>query len=216
MQRKRDLSEKFLRFFHFRKEEEESEEPEEHEAPVEPEKSKSSSPKYRYLKMKLPVERITPEFEKKIEKEIHSQVKIRECKTEEDLEVVLHLYNRSFMAASDPFSPLNLDQIKQIANYGNTRIFIASLWGEDTGFVIIDFEYKKDEDLRIGVICGLGTLPRWQRRGIGTTLGIYTWQHFKPANVDELRCEVFDKNEGSISLIKGLGFEQYGEVVYEY
>lgn len=176
----------------------------------------TSPPKegYRYIQMALGGENFTAEFEEKLHKRISSQVKIRKA-TEQEISLLTQLYNRSFLTAQDPYSPMKEEDMKAIFHYNQTIILIASVWGVDAGFIIIDFE-STTEGKKIGYISGLGTLPEWQKRGVGTTLGIASWTYFKEANVQSLECEVFEKNLGSYRLIKGMGFQEIGEKYYKF
>lgn len=166
---------------------------------------------YAYIQMQLPGDRIDQEFEKALKKRAVKQVDIREA-TEEDIPKLVDLYNRAFLTANDPYAPMTEQNMEAIYNYNNTVILIGKIWGKDAGFIIIDFEGKEKE---IGIIAGLGTLPKWQKRGVGTTLGVASWDYFKRENVKELRCEVYSKNLGSYRLIKGMGFEPVDVKYYD-
>jgi ribosomal protein S18 acetylase RimI-like enzyme len=168
---------------------------------------------FPYVQMVLGGENFTNEFEEKLRKRISSQVKIRRAK-EEDIELLTQLYNRSFLTAQDPYSPMKREDMEMIFHHNETVILIASVWGVDAGFIIIDFEM--DNGKKIGYISGLGTLPEWQKRGVGTTLGIASWAYFKNAGVEELRCEVYKKNLGSYKLILGMGFQEVGVKYYKF
>ena len=122
------------------------------------------------------------------------------------------MYNRSWMTSSMPFSPLSIDTLKKILEYPETTILIAKVYGIDAGFIILDLEGPNKE---FGVIAGLGVIPRFQRKGLGTVLGIAGWKHFKDLGVKELRCEVYHENKASHEFITSLGFEECGEKVYK-
>ncbi len=169
---------------------------------------------YPYVQMILGGENFTPDFEEKLNKRISSQVKIRKA-TKEEIPLLTHLYNRSFLTAKDPYSPMKEQDMHAIFYYNKTIILIAQIWGTDAGFIIIDFETSEDGK-KIGYISGLGTLPEWQKRGVGTTLGIASWGYFKDAGVDELHCEVYKKNLGSYKLIIGMGFQEKGVKFYKF
>ena len=77
--------------------------------------------------------------------------------------------------------------------------------------MIIDFEGENNE---YGVIAGLGVLPRYQRKGLGTILGLAAWSYLKEKGIKELRCEVYKDNKVSYNFIKGLQFEEFGERIY--
>ena len=167
-----------------------------------------------YIQMRLPVEKITEEYEAEVRKKVEKNIlraKIREA-SKDDLESVAFLHNRSWMTSSTPFTPISHETIKKIYEYPDTKILIAKVYGIDGGFVILDFEGKEKE---FGVICGLGVLPRFQRKGLGTVIGMAAWDFFKKRGVKELRCEVYKDNIVSYNFIKSLGFEEYDIKVYK-
>jgi ribosomal protein S18 acetylase RimI-like enzyme len=167
-----------------------------------------------YIQMKLPIEKITEEYEDEIRKKVEKNIlraKIREAK-KEDLESVVFLHNRSWMTSSTPFSPISLDTIRKIFEYPDIKILIAKVYGTDSGFTILDYEGENKE---YGIIAGLGVLPRFQRKGLGTVIGMAAWDYFKKKGVKELRCEVYKENKVSFNFIKSLGFEEYDVKVYK-
>lgn len=166
---------------------------------------------YPYIQMKLSGDRIDQEFEKALQTRVSNDVEIREA-TEQDIPVLVELYNRAFLTANDPYAPMTETNMRTIFEYNNTVILIGKIWGKDAGFIIIDFEGENQE---IGIIAGLGTLPQWQQRGVGTSLGVKSWKYFKEHDVKELKCEVYSKNLGSYRLIKGMGFEAVDVKYYD-
>jgi GNAT superfamily N-acetyltransferase len=168
----------------------------------------------KYIQMRLPVEKITSEFEAELRKHVEGNIlhaKIREA-TLEDLESLAHVYNRSWMTSSTPYSIITADSLKQIYDYPETVILIANVYGTDGGFAILDLEGQNNE---IGIIAGLGVIPRFQRKGLGTVLGMASWDYFKEKGVKELRCEVYIDNKVSHDFISSLGFEDYDIKVYK-
>ncbi|MHA1147061.1 MAG: GNAT family N-acetyltransferase [Promethearchaeota archaeon] len=167
-----------------------------------------------YIQMRLPVEKITEEFEnilkKKIEHNIlHAEIRIA---NHEDLESLMHIYNRAWLTSNTPFRPITVEAFELIAQDPDVNVLIAKVYGTDAGFVILDFEGDNKE---IGVIAGLGVIPRFQRRGLGTIMGMAAWQYLKEHyNIKELRCEVYEDNHVSQAFIKGIGFEPFGEKTY--
>ena len=162
-----------------------------------------------YIQMRLPVEKITQEFESSLKDTIERKIiraKIREG-TEEDLESVMEVYNKSWLTSNTPFRPIMCESLKAVYDDPDTVFLIAKVYGVDAGFVILDYE---GENNQYGVIAGLGILPRFQRKGLGTVLGMASWNYFKKQGVKELRCEVYKENMVSSSFIRGLGFEEYG------
>jgi len=167
-----------------------------------------------YIQMKLPVDKITPEFESKITEKVKRNIlraKIREAKLE-DLESVVALYNRSWMTSNTPYSPISANSLKIIYKYPETLILVAKAYGPDAAFVILDYEGPNKE---YGIIAGLGVIPRFQRKGLGTVIGMAAWNYFKKHGVKELRCEVFKDNKVSHNFIKSIGFEEFARKTYE-
>lgn len=166
-----------------------------------------------YKQMRLPVEKITPEFEaqmkQKIEHNIY-QAQIREA-TEKDLNIVVDIYNKSWLTSNTPFRPIEKETLKKIFLDPDTVFLIARVFGIDSAFVILDFEGK---DKEYGVIAGLGVIPKFQRKGLGSVLGLATWDYFKKKGVKELRCEVYKSNNASTNFIEALRFEEFGQKVY--
>ena len=167
-----------------------------------------------YIQMKLPVAKITPEFEEMLTEKVEHNIlraKIREAKVE-DLESVRALYNRSWMTSNTPYSQITFNSLKTIFEYPETIILIARVYGSDAAFVILDCEGPKNE---IGIIAGLGVIPRFQRKGLGTVIGMAAWNYFKKKGVKELRCEVYKDNIVSYNFIKSIGFEEFARKVYK-
>jgi len=176
--------------------------------------NKLSSEGLEYIQMRLPVDKITPDFEAEMKDKVDKNIlhaKMRTA-TEEDLESVVYLHNRSWMTSSTPFTPITVDTIRKIFEYPETTILIAKVYGNDSGFAILDLEGNNHE---FGVIAGLGVLPRFQRKGLGTVIGMATWNYFKKLGVKELRCEVYKSNIVSYNFIKSLGFEEFGVKTYK-
>ena len=177
----------------------------------------ASVPKYEpkdfiYIQMKQNIEHLSESFQEELEEYRLSGIKVRRA-TISDLDIFVKLYNRAVMRGADPWSPATNAQFLEILNSVHTVVLIGSSLGEDVGFIITDLE---GDDLEIGVICGLGTDPRWQRKGIARYLGIASWDYFRNINVKELRCEVYENNLPSYKLIKSWHFEEYGKKVYKF
>ncbi|UYP48456.1 hypothetical protein NEF87_004741 [Candidatus Lokiarchaeum ossiferum] len=167
---------------------------------------------YVYIQMKQNIEHLSESFQEELEEYRLSGINVRRADVN-DLDIFVKLYNRAFMRGSDPWSPATNEQFLEILNSKNTVVLIGSSHGEDVGFIITDLE---GESLEIGVICGLGTDPRWQRKGIARYLGIASWDYFRELNVKELRCEVYENNIPSYKLIKSWHFEEYGKKTYQF
>lgn len=169
-----------------------------------------------YIQLRLPVEKITKEFEDKLKKKIESsiiQAKIREV-TKEDLNSLKFIYNRAWLTSNTPFRPITKTDLQKILEYPETVFLIAKLYGSDAAFLLLDFEGENNE---YAIIAALAVMPRYQRKGVGSVLGMASWQYLKEKypNVKEVRCEVYKDNHVSYAFIKGIGFEEYGEKVYK-
>ena len=169
-----------------------------------------------YIQMKLPVEKITNEFEKNLKEKIEHnivQANIREA-TKSDLESLKYIYNRAWLTSNTPFRPITKTDLQKILEYPETVFLIAKLYGSDAAFLLLDFEGENKE---FAIIAALAVIPRFQRKGLGSVLGMASWQYLKEKfpNVKEIRCEVYKDNKVSYSFIKGIGFEDYGKKVYK-
>lgn len=168
-----------------------------------------------YIQMKLPLEKITREFEAELGEKVENNIlhaKIREA-SKTDLESIMYIYNRSWLTSNTPFSRITIVSLETIYGYPETVILIAKVYGSDAAFIILDLEGPNNE---YGVIAGLGVLPRFQRKGLGTVIGMAAWNFFKEKKgVKELRCEVFTENLTSYNFIKSLGFEEFDRKTYK-
>lgn len=167
-----------------------------------------------YIQMKLPVSDITLEFEENLTKKVERNIlkaKIRKA-NEEDIPSIKYLYDRSWLTSQTPFSAISVISLKKILESPETIILIAKVYGSDAGFAILDLEGENQE---FGVIAGMGILPRFQRKGLGTVIGMAAWNYFKSNGVQELRCEVFKGNNISHQFIKSIGFNEYDRKTYK-
>jgi len=161
-----------------------------------------------YIQMRLPVRKITPEFEAALRAKIENNIihaEVREA-TMEDINCLIELHDKAWHSTPMPYRPLNKDSIIKMLQDPNIIFLIAKVQGDDRGFALI---YFSGEEKEIGVIAGMGIIPEYQRKGLGTILGLATWDYFKKKGVFELRCKVFKDNEISFNFIKGLGFEEF-------
>jgi len=168
----------------------------------------------KYIQMVLPLNKITREAEKNLKENVQRNIlgaKIREVKGN-DLEILMNLYNKAWLTSHEPFRALGLDDIKKLYNDPNLSIFIATIYGIDAGFMILDFEGPKKE---YGIIIGMGVIPRFQRKGLGKVMALAAWNFFKKKHIVELRSEVYVYNKVSYNFLKSLGFEDTGIKVYK-
>lgn len=168
-----------------------------------------------YVQMRLPIQQITEEKEEALKQKMESNIikaDIREA-TEADLEKVKKIYNRAWLTSSTPFRMIDIDTLDPIFRDPDTIFLIGRLYGQDAAFVIIDFEGPNQE---YAVIAGLGVIPKYQRKGLGTIMGMAAWNYLKQnhPNIEELRSEVYRKNTASYNFIKSLGFEEFGTKTY--
>ncbi|MFX1478639.1 MAG: GNAT family N-acetyltransferase, partial [Promethearchaeota archaeon] len=133
--------------------------------------------------------------------------------TKEDLDTLKNIYNRSWLTSNTPFRPITKTDLLTILENQDTIFLIGKIYGIDSAFVLLDFEGENKE---YAVIAALAVIPRFQRRGVGTILGMAAWNYLKQnhPNVKEIRCEVYKDNKVSFAFIKGIGFEEYDRRVY--
>ena len=137
-------------------------------------------------------------------KETPTYVKIKNLDLPEVHEFT-QLYNRCFLASPDPFCPLTPEEAEQLDPEG---IFIAKLGVKPVGFIAC-FVEKKDESI-YGEITGIGVLPSKRRKGIATALIKRATTYFLDSGVEEVYCEVYEKNTPSQLLIMAYGFKEVG------
>ncbi|NHI84060.1 MAG: GNAT family N-acetyltransferase [Candidatus Thorarchaeota archaeon] len=135
---------------------------------------------------------------------VPSYVSVRRLDKERLTEFV-EVYNRCFIASPDPFCPLTNEQAAHLDTEG---IFIADLWGQIAGFIACFVERRQMSVF--GEITGIGVLPSRRRRGIATALIQRAVEYFLAAGVDEVYCEVYEKNIPSQMLILAYGFKEVG------
>jgi ribosomal protein S18 acetylase RimI-like enzyme len=137
-------------------------------------------------------------------KSIPSYIKVEQLRNNQ-LEEFVDLYNRCFLASPDPFCPLTIEQAKKLDTEG---IFVAEIWNNLSGFIACFVE--KEEEGIYGEITGIGVLPQRRRKGVATALIQKAVEYFIDAGVEEVYCEVYEKNEPSKQLISSYGFSEVG------
>ncbi|MFX0011277.1 MAG: GNAT family N-acetyltransferase [Candidatus Hermodarchaeota archaeon] len=163
-----------------------------------------------YIQMRLPVRKITPEFEKMLRSKVEHNIfhaEVREANMN-DIDCLIKLHDVAWHSTPMPYKPLNRESITKMLKDPNIIFLVAKVDGNDRGFALI---YYTGEEKEIGVIAGMGIIPEYQRKGLGTILGLATWDYFKQKGVFELRCKVYKDNEISYNFIKGLGFEEHDD-----
>jgi ribosomal protein S18 acetylase RimI-like enzyme len=163
-----------------------------------------------YIQMRLPVSKITPEYEQNLKDKVSHNIlkaEIREA-TMVDVDSLKILHDLAWHSTPMPYRPLDREMIIENIKDDNIIFLVAKVDGEDCGFALI---YFTGESKKIGVIAGMGILPRLQKKGLGTMLGLATWNYFKARGVVELRCKVYIDNNASYKFIKGLQFEEYDD-----
>ncbi|MFX0070335.1 MAG: GNAT family N-acetyltransferase [Candidatus Hermodarchaeota archaeon] len=161
-----------------------------------------------YKQMRLPVDKITKEFEDSLidnieHKFIHADVRVAK---REDIDRIVTLYDKAWHSSPMPIREVGKEKFLKIFDDPHTTFLIAKVDDVDGGFILLDTASDKNQ---IGIIAGLGILPEYQHQGLGTILGMASWNYFKERGVKELRCEVYKDNKLAYSFIKNLGFEEY-------
>ena len=159
-----------------------------------------------YRQMKLSIDEMTPQFEKKLNEELKLnplKAKVREA-TERDIGALVDLYNKSWMTSNTPFSRITIETMKSLYNDPDIVILIGRVYGIDAGFMILDFAGVEDH---YGRVLAIGILPRFQHKGLGKFLGYNAWNYVKQKDIRELRSEVYLENTVSYKFIKAMEFE---------
>ena len=138
------------------------------------------------------------------DKEVPSYIKISQFEIN-DVDEFVNLYNRCFIASPDPFCPLTPEQATKLDPDG---IFVAKLGGTLAGFIACFVE--KQSGSNYGEITGIGVLPSRRRKGVATALIKSASKYFLDSGVDEVYCEVYEKNIPSQMLIGAYGFVEVG------
>jgi ribosomal protein S18 acetylase RimI-like enzyme len=166
--------------------------------------------KYRYLVMKLPWDRI-PKLIKQLDVELANHpnkdnIKFKPYDKTTDDNLFVDLANKIILTSPDPYRPLMLVDGDKFSE----GTFIVYLHGHPIGFLVCTVEEENDE--RLGVIAGLGMLPRYRQQRLGMLTCLKAAEFFKDKQVDALVCDVFEGNKPSYSLITSMGFEYSHEL----
>jgi len=163
-----------------------------------------------YIHMKLPIKRVSKEFENNLKRKINNtikNIKIREA-TRSDTNFIIKLHKEIWSSTSMPYKPFSNEILEKLIEDPTVIFLIAEMNKKDVGFGIIHYTGKQNQ---IGVISALGIIPEVQRQGFGTILGLEIWNYFKEKGLKELRCRVSKDNKKAYLFIKSLGFEEIND-----
>lgn len=161
-----------------------------------------------YIHMKLPIKKISGDFEDNLQEKINSTIKnanIRKA-TRSDAEIFIQLHKDIWSSTKMPYKAFSKENVEKLIEDPNIIFLIANLNNKDIGFGILHYAGKQNQ---IGVITALGVMPKYQRKGFGTILGLAIWNYFKQKGLEELRCRVSKENKKAKEFIKSLGFEEF-------
>ena len=159
-----------------------------------------------YFQMRLPVKKITSEFDRNLRNMANNSVfhaKIRVA----DLDVIesfMRLHEQAWKSTKMRYKPFSKELLTDLINDQHIVFLLAKVNNIDSGFAII---YFTGENKDAGIITALGVVPELQGKGLGTMLVIEIWDYFKKNGAKELRCRVEKDNMNAYRFIKSLGFE---------
>lgn len=159
-----------------------------------------------YIQLKLPMNKITSEFEKNMRTMVDTGVlnaKIR-IATLDDIESFMNLHEKAWKSTKMQYKPFSKELLTELINDKHIIFLIAKVNEIDCGFAIM---YFTGENKDIGIITALGVVPEVQGKGLGTMLVIEIWDYFNNNGAKELRCRVEQDNIKAYRFIKSLGFE---------
>jgi len=166
-----------------------------------------------YRQMRLSIEELTPEQEKKYNEELKLnplKAKVYEA-SDRDIGALVNLYNKSWLTSNTPFSSIKAETMMSLYYNPEIAILIAKVYGIPAGFIILDFEGAKEH---YASILALGILPRFQHRGLGRFLGLNAWKYFTQRDIRELRSEVYVNNTISYKFNQAMGFKEIDVKTY--
>jgi len=158
---------------------------------------------YAYILMELKPEDAKPAIEaarEKVKRTLGSAVKVKPL-TPDRLEDLVYVFNRSMLAAPDPYQPITLEEARK---FPMESTFIAYLGERPVGFIVCTLEG------RTGVIAGIGVDPAYRRRRIATALALKATEYLAENGVEKVVCEVYEENKPSLSFIRSFGFKEAG------
>jgi len=183
---------------------------------VEGAKVGDAAPTFRYIIMNLPMSRVSKE---KLDEMAAKTRQVRPLlkswvATEADIPRLVDLYNASFFQCPDPYRPVTEADMRAI--FEKSTIIMGSMYGMDAAFIVNKIETSVTEtgkEEHVGVICGIAVHPRFRQKGLATAIGLDAYEFFKTQKIDYLQCEVYEKNDPSMSFITWVGFRPAGQLV---
>jgi ribosomal protein S18 acetylase RimI-like enzyme len=183
---------------------------------VEGTKIGDAGPVFRYVIMNLPMSKISPDkLAEMAEKTRQVRPLLKSWVAEaSDIPRLVNLYNASFFQCPDPYRPVTEADMRAI--FEKSTILMGSMYGMDAAFIVNKIETQTSStgaQERLGVICGIAVNPRFRQKGLATAIGLDAYEFFKTKTVDYLQCEVYEKNNPSMSFITWVGFRPAGHLV---
>ncbi len=162
---------------------------------------------YRYIKYQVSTEVALENMRTKIlTKNIPSYIAIDKFNPDSDATSLAEAYNRTLLAASDPYAPIGL---KEITAVGPEGILVVKMFNKIGGFAYLKTRIENTQI--IGEIAMVGVIPEKRRQGIATALSLKIAEYFIEREAQLLECEVYEKNSASLAYIQAFGFERKGE-----
>ncbi len=181
------------------------------------ERGLSKPGKHLFYRMEMPFQKTLDQLDelkfKLDQSAISKEVKIKNLIHPDDTLNFMFLYNAIFIAAPDPSRTITLEDAEK---FPSDRTFIATLWHSFAGFIYLTVEKDPmgSEEI-VGAIAGIGVLPKNRGRKIGLKLIKHAIEYFKNKNIEKLICEIYERNQASLNLFKGMGMDIVGEMILE-
>lgn len=137
---------------------------------------------------------------------------IRNPQSESDLDEFVLVFNQIWATGKDVSGvstiELTLDQAKKIPA---EKLFLAELEGKIVGFLIVNVEEEKGE--QIGVYTHLGVLKDFRQRGIASSLTFQGGQYlFEKLGITRIKSIIHKNNKAALDFINFIKFEKTEEV----
>ena len=170
---------------------------------------------YRTIDMRISLVNIPSDIDENME------VAIRKLRTEKnsDVKALNWLSNECFKG--NPIVPQKtVEETRQSLTdntaFGQQEVFFAMLDNRDVGYigVGIDEKYNTEHGVKSGFINGIGVLPAFRKRGIGTRLMLHGLYTLKAKGMTSATLDTEDNNPTrAITLYEKLGFQVLQEYV---